>query len=85
MATERLEVRLDQERRRKLDELARAQGVPVSEAVRSLIDQAYEGVLLRERRRQAAQTLARLEVEEVPEPDELSRQLDGTYEPTGLP
>ena len=79
MAIERLEVRLDRDRRRKLAELASEQGTAVSETVRRLIDQAYEQV--REvRRRQAAQELVRLEIEEVPDPVTVSRQLEGTYE-----
>lgn len=84
MTTERLEVRLDKERRRKLTQLAEQRGVPVSQAVRQLIDDAYEHAL-RERRRSAARSLATMAVEDVPDPDILARQLEGTYEPTGLP
>lgn len=84
MATERLEVRLAPEHRRKLSELAAAHGAPVSEVVRQIIDQAYEDALLR-RRLRAAQELARLEVEDVPDPETLSRQLEGTYESADLP
>jgi hypothetical protein len=84
MVTERLEVRLDPERRRKLSELATEHGAPVSEVVRQLIDQAYEETL-RGRRLRAARELARLEVEDVPDPETLSRQLEGTYEPADLP
>ena len=83
MVTERLEVRLDRERRRKLSELARGRGVPVSEAVRQMIDEAYMETL-RERRIRAARELARLAVEDVPDPATLSRQLEGTYEPADL-
>lgn len=84
MVTERLEVRLDRERRRKLSELAAAQGAPVSEVVRRIIDQAYEEVL-RVRRLSAARELAGLAVEHVPDPETLSRQLEGAYEPTDIP
>ncbi len=42
MASVRLDVRLDGERRRKLQEIAAARGAPVSQVVRALIDQAYE-------------------------------------------
>ena len=83
MVTERLEVRLDRERRRKLSELAQGRGVPVSEAVRQMIDEAYKEAL-RERRHRAARELARLAVEDVPDPATLSRQLEGTYEPADL-
>jgi hypothetical protein len=84
VASERLEVRLDEKRRRKLAEIAGSRDLPVSEAVRRLIDDAYEA-LRRERRLEAARVLTRLEVEDVPDPEELSRQLSGAYEPTGLP
>ena len=83
MTTERLDVRLDQERRRKLRELAAEQGAPVSEMVRRLIDRAYEETLPA-RRRRAAQELGRLEIEDVPDPETLSRQLEGAHEPGGL-
>ena len=83
MATERLDVRLDQERRRKLRELAAEQGAPVSEMVRRLIDRAYEDTL-QARRRRAAQELGRLEIEDVPDPETLSRQLEGTHDSGGL-
>jgi hypothetical protein len=43
-----------------------------------LIDRMYE-TASRERRIRAAERLAALEVEEVPEPEELSRQLNETY------
>lgn len=78
MTTERLEVRLDSERRRKLEELAEMEDESISETVRLLIDRMYE-TARRERRRQAAARLAALEVEAVPEPEELSRQLNETY------
>ena len=83
MVTERLEVRLDRDRRRKLSELAQGRGVPVSEAVRQMIDEAYKEAL-RERRIRAARELARLAVEDVPDPATLNRQLEGTYEPADL-
>jgi hypothetical protein len=48
-----------------------------------MIDQAYEETL--RGRRRSARELARLEVEDVPDPVTLSRQLEGTYEPADLP
>lgn len=78
---ERLEVRLDQAHRRKIAELARVYQVGMSELVRKMIDQAYEGVLL-ERRRAAVRRIAAAQAwgEEMPDPDELSRQLATTYD-----
>ena len=83
MTTERLDVRLDQERRRKLRELAAEQGAPVSEMVRRLIDRAYDEIL-KARRLRAARELGRLEIEDVPDPEALSRQLERAHEPDSL-
>ncbi len=78
METTRLDVRLDDERRRKLREMAARQGVPVSRVVRNLIDQAYEDEQ-NEARRQAAEELCRLEVGESPDPRDLHRVLDEAH------
>lgn len=78
MVTERLDVRLDPERRRKLEELAEHKQVSVSDTVRELIDKAYEDRSI-ERRLQAVERIANANVEDVPEPEVLSRQLDETY------
>ncbi|MBI4338391.1 MAG: hypothetical protein HY680_00390 [Chloroflexi bacterium] len=83
MTTERLDIRLDHERRRKLQELAAEQGFPVSETVRRLIDRAYEDIL-RGRRKRAAEALRQLEIEDVPSPATVSRQLESAHEPRGL-
>ena len=79
MVTDRLEVRLDPDHRRKLSELAAARRAPVSELVREMIDRAYEADL-RERRLRAVRELAAMEIEDVPDPDELSRQLARKYD-----
>lgn len=84
MVAERLEVRLDPERRRKLADLAARRGAPISEVVRQLIDQAYEEVSLEERLR-AVRELVELEVEDVPDPETLSRQLEATHDLCHLP
>ncbi|PKB80664.1 MAG: hypothetical protein BZY88_08450 [SAR202 cluster bacterium Io17-Chloro-G9] len=83
MTVERLDVRLDQARRRKLRELAKEQGTAVSELVRRLIDRAYEESL-NARRKLAAQELGQMEIEGVPDPATLNRQLEGAHEPGGL-
>ena len=79
----RLDVRLDVERRRRLEELVEERGVPISEVVRCLIDDAYEGII-RERRRHAVGRLVRLEVEDPPDAATLSRELEAAHEPGGL-
>ena len=83
MATQRLDVRLDRERRRKLQELAAQDGSPISEVVRRLIDRAYEEIQ-QGRRRRAAQELGRLNIEGVPGPVALSQELEDAHEPGGI-
>lgn len=79
----RLDVRLDDERRRRLDEIVTESGLPISEVIRGLIDDAYETVM-RERRREAARRLMKLEVEDPPDPAQLSRELEAAHEPGGV-
>ena len=79
----RLDVRLDAERRRRLEELAAMRGEPISQVVRSLIDEAYEAVV-RERRREAVRRLAGMEVEDPPDAATLSRELEAAHEPGGV-
>lgn len=74
----RLEVRLDPELHRRLELVAAGWRLGKSEAVRRMIDEAYEQGRA-DRRRQAADRIAQMELEDVPEPDELSDQLDATY------
>lgn len=83
MVTDRLEVRLDPDHRRKLAELAASRRAPVSELVREMIDRAYEADL-RERRLRAVRELAAMEIEDVPDPETLKRQLDSAHDP-GVP
>ena len=78
--TVRLEVRLDEKRRAQLEEIAGNRGESISEVVRALIDDAYE-VIRRERIRRAVDRLINLRGEDMPDPDELSRQLNNKYEP----
>ena len=79
----RLDVRLDGERRRRLEEIVEESGAPISEVVRRLIDDAYERVAL-ERRKRAVARLIGLEVEDPPDADALSRELEAAHEPGGL-
>ena len=80
----RLEVRLDDERKQRLEQLGEAEGVPISEVVRRLIDDAWEEVM-RARRIAAVERLIALNGEDVPDPDTLSRELGERYEPGDLP
>ncbi len=81
--TTRLEVRLDDARRSRLEEMAQTKGAPVSEVVRSLIDDAYEEIA-RQRRWRAFERLVNLNGEVMPDPEELSRQLDAAHDPCGV-
>ncbi len=78
MPSQRLEVRLDEERRRRLEAILAARGAPMAAVIREMIDRTYEEVC-REERRKAALELAALTLEDVPAPEVLSRQLDETY------
>lgn len=84
MLAERLEVRLDHERRLKPEKLVAARGVPVSKLMRAMIDEAYEETL-REERLRAVVELGELNVEDVPDPEVLSRQMESTYDLCHLP
>lgn len=53
MVTRRLDIRLDQQRRRKLRDMASEHGDSVSGLIRRLIDRAY-AVTIRARRQRAA-------------------------------
>ena len=79
----RLDVRLNAEQRRRLEELAEERGAPISDVVRRLIDDAYEDVM-RERRKRAVERLMRLAVEDPPDAATLSRELEAAHEPGGL-
>ena len=84
MVGERLEVRLDAEHRRKLAELAEAKDAALSDVIRNMIDRAYDETL-RERRHRAVRRIRQLAVEDVPDPETLSRQLAQTYDTSDIP
>ena len=78
MTTERLEVRLDSELKKKLDQIAEIREETISDVVRQLIASAYEDAIL-ERRLLAVQRIAEANVEEMPDPEELARQMNNKY------
>lgn len=84
MVTKRFEVRLDEETHEDLSELAEERHVSLSEVVREAIRLLREQDD-RERRRRAVEELCAMEIEDVPEPDELSRQLASTYDVPDIP
>jgi hypothetical protein len=79
MVSERLEVRLDPERREKLERVVEREGGSVAGALRRLLDLGYED-WMKERRKEAVRLIAEANLEDVPDPEELSRQLDSTYD-----
>jgi len=74
MRKERVEIRLDPKMRGKLEEVAAARGSSISELVRDLIQRSREEVA-GAARLAAAERIGQMEVEDVPEPAELMRQL----------
>lgn len=83
MVASRLDVRLDADHRQKLEAIALARGTRISDAVRELIDQAYDEAQGAKRIR-AALELRKFEIEDVPDPEILSEQLQATYDTLDL-
>ena len=81
--TKRLDVRLNGKHRQRLEELARERGLAISDVVRCMIDAAYEDIL-RTRREQAVEQLIGLNLEDPPDPETVSRELEAAHEPGGL-
>lgn len=75
MRTERVKVRPDPEMRGKLKEVAAARGSSISELVRDLIQRSHEEEVAGAARLAAAERIGQMEVQDVPEPAELKRQL----------
>jgi hypothetical protein len=75
----RQDLRLDEDQRRMLEELAEQDRTTVSELMRRMIAAAYEQ-RRKARRLEAVERIAAMEIEEMPDPDELSRQIAAKYE-----
>jgi len=84
MVAERLDVRLDGEHRHKLAKILEARSSTVSTVIRTWIDQAY-AELEHERRRQAALRLTQMQIEDVPDPQAVKKQLAAAYDLGPLP
>ena len=80
MKYERLEVRLDKEHQSKVAELRATYGTTTSEAVRRAIDEAHLKMVEERRKRALERILAFEGIEDVPEPEELRRQLESTHD-----
>lgn len=80
MKYERIEIRLDEEHQRKIAELKAAYGTSASEILRRGIDAMYEETA-KERRTAALERMLAIQLDDdVPDPEELSRQLDTAYD-----
>lgn len=80
---ERVQFRLDVERREKLRKLAEARGVSLSEWLRVEIDRSYEEELSWERKRAVAE-IAAMNLEDMPDVKTLKRQIEGAYDAPDL-
>jgi hypothetical protein len=79
MTAERIEFRIEPEDRRKLAEMAEEEHSTLSEVMRDMIRKTYEE-RMRKKRIEAAEALVAMELDDVPDPDELSRQLAAKYD-----
>ena len=78
MTLERVEVRLDADRKQKLNKIAEIKDESVSELVRQMIDRLYDEAML-EYRLELVRRMSEANVEEMPDPEELSRQMNNRY------
>ena len=79
MVTKRFEMRLDAGFFRQIERVAEAEGESVSEIARRFMGHGYEE-WMKWRRKEAVRRISELEIEDVPDPEELNRQLDSTYD-----
>ena len=84
MVTKRVDMRLDEEHEQKLKEIIDARSTTVSDIFRRLIDREYEAVQLERRRELLKEILATEIPDDVPDIEELNRQLDEAHDP-GIP
>ncbi len=80
----RLEVRLDDERRQQLEQMAQGQDTSMAEFVRRMIDDAWDAFML-EYRRQLVREIASFEMEVPDDPQDLFRELESRFESDSLP
>jgi hypothetical protein len=73
-----VEIRLDARAAEALGNLAAEKKATVSEVMREALWRLYDEYR-RERRRLAVERLAAMEIEEMPDPEELARQMNKTY------
>jgi hypothetical protein len=80
----RQDMRLDEAYGEMLERLAADERSTVSDVLRRMIASAYEEQR-RVRRREAALRIGAMEIEEMPDPDELARQIAAKYDFERIP
>lgn len=80
----RVEFRVDDECKQRLDDLAEERDASISEVLRGLIDEAWEAVMV-ERRLQLVREIASLQGEVPDDPQDLFRELESRFESDSLP
>ncbi|MCY3656164.1 MAG: hypothetical protein OXG95_06090 [Chloroflexi bacterium] len=80
----RVEIRLDEEHRQRLDDIVEERDASVSEVLRGLIDEAWEALMV-ERRLQLVREIASFEMEVPDDPQDLFRELESRFESDSLP
>ncbi|MYE32802.1 MAG: hypothetical protein F4X80_09175 [Chloroflexi bacterium] len=80
----RVEIRLDEEHRQRLDDIVEDRDGSVSEVLRGLIDDAWEALMV-ERRLQLVREIASFEMEVPDDPQDLFRELESRFESDSLP
>lgn len=79
MVPKRVEVRLDEELAETLADLAAERHTTISELVRQAVRHLEEEAQ-RERRQRAIEEICALEIEDMPDPEELCRQLASAHD-----
>ena len=74
----RVEVRLDDEQRQQLEEIAEKRDVTISDAVRGLIEDAWEADML-DRRLEGVRRITSVEIAVPADPQDLCDELDARY------
>jgi Arc/MetJ-type ribon-helix-helix transcriptional regulator len=78
MKYDRVEIRLDEEHQRKISELKAEYG-SASEVIRRGIDAVYEEARVK-RGKAIVRRMAEANLEEMPDPEELKRQIESAYD-----
>lgn len=80
----RVEIRLDEEHRQRLDDIVEERDASVSEVLRGLINSEWEAIML-ERRRQLVREIASFQGKVPEDPMDLFRELESRFESDSLP